>query len=276
MRNSPAAHRRTWSLLLGGLLTACASAPPADSAPDPAADTVEAVGPVADPAGAEPLERPERALLRGLAASARGDFEAAVPALSRVAEVCAGEKVGDHALLAALALLVDPRNPARDLERARGLATRYLSAPSRPSWIEPAVEALYLAALDLGGAVAAEPVAGEEPDVAESSLAGDPPVATDGPFAEDPTHRDAGTPSAPELEPASGSIRPPPEGCDAGPPELATIGRSLPALPGRPMRDALTEAERDRAELRATLQELERHVAELQAELARIKKALEP
>lgn len=238
-------------------LTACASAPAAEPARAPDPDPPAA--PSTMSTTIEPDARVEEVLLTGLEAAGRSDFATAAPTLAWVVEACPGEAAGTHALLALLGVLVDPRNPQRDLEGARRIAAAYLASPSRAAWAEPAVEALYLAALELGGTAPAPP------EVREVEIApGSPPERG----LEPPT----GT--VPGSE-AAGSASP--RGCDARGAKLGERSAPrLPALPGRPLRDSLRDAETERAELRETVERLELRVAELQAELDRIRKALEP
>ena len=230
---------RTALPLLAVALAACASSGPAGpEAP-------------ASPAAAAPEDRDlppvERAFVEGLSAVRRGDFPSAVAPLSRVAETCAGTEMGDHARLALLGVWTDPRNPERDLARAHRAAARWLASPSPASWLEPLVETLYLVTLDLGGAA--------QPTVADRRRRG-----------AFPAWRAAGNRVAAA----------PPEDCERPLPSLGAREPRLPALPGRPLRDALSESERRRAELEEVAAALEARVAELEAELDRIRKTLRP
>lgn len=230
-------------LLLGVVLAACAS-PPSSPPADPA--------PAIDVRGNDDRPSVERAFLEGLSAARSGRFSAAVPALARVAEACAGTGVGDHARLALLGVLTDPRNPGRDLTRARRVAERWLASPSGASWMEPLIEAFYLVTLDLGGAPSAEPAGADR--------------------------RRAGTVwgwkgSAARSKPVAAA---PADDCENAAPSLDAREPRLPALPGRPLRDELSASERQRAELADLVERLEARVAELETELERIRKTLEP
>ncbi len=233
---------RTSSLLLGGVVVACASTQPASrvSADDP---RVEAAVPALE------------AMMDGLAAARRGGFEPAVRALEGVARECRGTALGASARVALLGVLLDPRNPDRDPGRARRVAEAYLLSPGRPAWTEPVVEALYLIALDLGGA---------------SRPAGTEPVEQAPPVEAGPEVAEAG------AEARAGGERPALEGCDADPPALAVAGAALPALPGRPLQERLEAALAEGAEWRDSASVLETRLAELEAELDRIRRALKP
>lgn len=94
---------------------------------------------------------PEQRLERGLAALEAEQFSEAHADLSWVYTSYADQKLGRRALLALAALELDPRNPERRLAIGAELAGRYLRMSDIPRWTEPAAEALYLLALELGG-----------------------------------------------------------------------------------------------------------------------------
>lgn len=103
--------------------------------------------------------RGEAALYRGLTAVKLGEYGEARERLSAVAAACPASPLGSQALLILVALELDPRNPERDPRRARDLAEGYFAAPRKPAWTEPAMESLYLLAVELG-AVSDSTVAG--------------------------------------------------------------------------------------------------------------------
>lgn len=101
----------------------------------------------------------EAALYRGLTAVKLGEYGEARERLSAVAAACPASSLGSQALLILVALELDPRNPERDPRTARNLAEGYFAAPRKPAWTEPAMESLYLLAVELG-AVSDSAVAG--------------------------------------------------------------------------------------------------------------------
>lgn len=159
----PGSLRASWGLLpragpggtlwLGLLLAvACGPRPSPTPEPGPARthlqlETVASAG--------------ELALYRGLVAAKLGDYTAARDRLGTVAASCPVSPLGSQALLTLVALELDPRNPGRDPDRARSLAERYFADPRKPAWTEPAMESLYLLALELGAATSDSIVSGE-------------------------------------------------------------------------------------------------------------------
>jgi hypothetical protein len=204
--------------------------------------------------GAGRLLTPEDLLDRGLEALARGDYASASQDLAWAHAYCPGVDTGERALLAMLALELDPRNPAR---RTGAAASRAAARIERgdPGWALPVTEALYLLALELGDA-----------DVAQGIPGGPHP----GPPAMDAVAVHASCP------PARGA----PAGAPAPLPELpvptvaarvARVERERDELGGR-----IGTLEAELAEAQRLLQLREAELAVLEQELARIRRTLRP
>lgn len=180
----------------------------------------------------------ERTLERALIALKIGDYGRARADLEALSPLCPGTNVGFRVALTGIALELDPRNPTGDPAVARRLAERYLEAPSKPAWTEPALETLYLLALDLGGL---------RPD----SVPPPSPAA------------------ATTLASASAECR----GAEAG----AAVGPLLPPrLPYRPMAVRLQQAELERDSLIQMVGRLSEEMQELRRELARVRETVKP
>jgi hypothetical protein len=120
-------RRSMWAVAMVGLLAGCA--------------TLKA-----------PFEsESERRLDRGLQALERGDFRAAHEALSWVAQHDADDSHGQRAMLALVALEMDPRNPSRRIAVGADVAANYLRLDT-PEWTKPLAQAFYLLGLELGAA----------------------------------------------------------------------------------------------------------------------------
>lgn len=206
----------------------------------------------------EPVETDvEKAFARGLAALKLANYPTAIDELSFVARRCGNSPIGGRALLTLIAIELDPRNPAGDPELARGFARRYLELSDKPAWTEPAIETLYLVALDMGASADGAPPP-EEPDESEA----DDPVVT---IAD----------SLPD-EPRPVLVPEPLAGCEPGNSELTVGSLRLPNLPNEPVVDRLAAAEQDRIGLQNRVTRLEQELALLRQEIARIRATLKP
>lgn len=214
----------------------------------------------------DPIETEiEIAFAHGLAALKVGDYETARRSLERVAYGCAGAPIGSRALMTLIAVELDPRNPTADLREARRLAARYIALPEKPAWTEPAIESLYLVALELGGSeisVAAEdstgeatvdPAYGTAPVGIEAVPNDGDPLAGRGTLAHDPS-----------------------SSCMNAQPDPLVGELAQPDLPHDPIADRLGASEADRVRLQRRVGTLEVELAELQQELARIRETLKP
>ena len=94
----------------------------------------------------DPAER----MRHGLDALADGDIARAHEHLDWVYRNHAGQRIGQEALLALVALELDPRNPGRRLWASADLAGELMSNPAAPDWLRPVGGALYHVALELG------------------------------------------------------------------------------------------------------------------------------
>jgi hypothetical protein len=205
-------------------------------------------------AGAGRLLTPGDLLDRGLGALARGDYAAASQDLAWAHAYCPDAATGERALLALLALELDPRNPARNIAAAASRAAARLERGDT-GWTLPVTEAFYLLALELGDA-------GPAPAAAGAPDPGAPPRDAVAVYATCPADR----------VPAAG--RPAP----------------LPPLPVPTVASRVTRVERERdefggrivmleaelAEALRLLQEREAELAVLERELARIRRTLRP
>ena len=284
-------------ILLATALLGCAGSVPASEGPVPAADPQE------ERARPAPSDA-ERVLSRGLLALSDGDYRVARRALSRVAGDCPGTVPGVEALVALLAVELDPRNADADPARARQLAEAFLALPVKPAWTEPTVETLYLLSLDAAAArqaaksgdrPAEEPVgwSGARPEATTGTIGGAEEVreGSEGWLAwhrwgaRDAAHDDNGSfgsAASPFPEerraPAAGNEGPfpPLRSCEVTGVGLST-GASLPPDRARPgLAELFVAARADRDSLQATVVRLEREVRELRQELARIRETLKP
>jgi hypothetical protein len=115
------------TLLLGlGALGACASAPSRPEALVPWTTYTEA-----------------------LVALDAGNHTDGRARLAQVLETCGTTGLGERALVALVADVLDPRNP--DLDLAASLSRAYLSQPYRTPWTEQLMASAYLVSLDVGG-----------------------------------------------------------------------------------------------------------------------------
>ena len=254
MRGAGRAMRGTgwrWSVGLAALV-ACSSNP-------------EPQQPLAAPAELtlEPVETEvEKAFARGLAALKLGNYPAATEEIGSVARSCATAPIGGRALLTLIAIELDPRNPDRDPEVARQSARRYLELSNKPAWTEPAIETLYLMALDMGGSEEEAGDAGED-------------GTTTGPAADSISQ--GGDPSATDVaDVAPLSLHGSLVGCDPGNRELMVGALRMPTLPDEPVVERLASAEQGRIALQRRVARLEQELADLQQELARIRETLKP
>lgn len=249
--------------ILAGVFSACsATAPPAEPPATLPPVLAEALShePSAPPEEARrPAGGVERALVAGLVAAKLGDFEAARREIGWVATVCPDRPAGHQALLALAGIELDPRNPRRDPAAARRAVERYLASPTKPAWTEPTAKTLYLLAVELGGRGSA--MSPDEEEVAGEAL-GSPPGA-------------AGTAGG-RLGWGLASPGSDDRACDASAAAAPLGSQPPPGFPGEPLQERLSEAERERAELRETASRLERELAELRREMERIRRALRP
>jgi hypothetical protein len=206
----------------------------------------------------------EERLERGVTALLSADYQAAYDDLAWVAATCPATEPGDQALLALLALELDPRNAQARPEVAADLAARRLTAGGN-SWVLPVVETFYLLALDLGA-----------PPVQRTPVG----VPTPAPDQADPPATPARLPGA---EPTEGTLYCPAE-------RVAGAPRPVPRHPGTPLASRLATArrdgqqdaeradllERELAEARRAFEEQSAELVRLEQELARIRRTLRP
>ena len=117
--------------------------------------------PSAGPAPPEPQVTPEAQLAWALALLDDGSYAAAAAELAHIARAGTRHPATLHAILAAAALELDPRNPFGHPDSAATLVARYRRQPDSPAWTDPVAETLYLLSLELG---ASPPDGGEEAD----------------------------------------------------------------------------------------------------------------
>lgn len=100
-----------------------------------------------------------------------GDFGKAAEELDLARRVCGDALLGRQATLLLASLYIDPRNPARDFDRAAELSAMYLKLPETFPWTRPLAATIYLLALDSGARV---------PDLSDQAKATDPANVPEG------------------------------------------------------------------------------------------------
>lgn len=115
-----------------GLLGACASAPPPESA------AWGGLGPA-----------PPNTFAEAMTALEAGNHNEGRAKLAQVLEVCGTTALGEQAAVALIVDALDPRNP--DLDLAASLSHAYLSQPYRTPLAEQVASSAYLISLDVGG-----------------------------------------------------------------------------------------------------------------------------
>jgi len=97
----------------------------------------------------EPAEDPEARLGLAISELGRGAYDAATRELAYVHLRYSPQPVGWKAMLLRIAAELDPRNEAGRPAAAARIAAHALESETRPDWIAPLAETLYLLALDL-------------------------------------------------------------------------------------------------------------------------------
>lgn len=100
-------------------------------------------------AAPEPMEDPEARLELAISDLRRGDYEAASRELAYVHLRYTPHAIGWQAMLLRIAAELDPRNGERRPAVAARIAAHALESGTRPEWIDPLAEVLYLLAHDV-------------------------------------------------------------------------------------------------------------------------------
>lgn len=124
---------RIAQLCVIGLVTSCASAPPAPP-------EWGGLGPPPPVTYAEAMEALEA-----------GDQTGGRAMLAQVLEVCGTTSLGEQAAVALIVDALDPRHP--DLDLAASLSHAYLSQPYRTPLAEQVATSAYLVSIDVGGSL---------------------------------------------------------------------------------------------------------------------------